>query len=189
LARYLVRKLDDVIRKSIRVFEFNQEADCLLRLQVSRAPHGLQLPDGAVEAGEAVLLIHLWNERLPSISPEGPDLAWGRRFFHLFSHSLRLAAGYLQETAGLGTIRAVGGVTILLTAGPHGTGSRFMQGMGFTIFPYSSPLGRFGEFWENFYSWLIIWTYNPGRLPDRSLLGLQRWEMWISRAAFLSRSG
>ncbi len=184
-----MRKLDDIIRKSIRVFEFNQEADCLLRLQVSRAPHPLRLPEGIIQAGEAVLLIHLWNERLPPISPEGPDLAWGKRMFHLFSHSLRLTAGYLQDTPSLGTIRAVGGMTMLLTAGPHGTGSRFMQEMGFTIFPYSSPLGHFGEFWENFYSWLIIWTYNPGRLPDRSLLGLQRSEMWIGRAAFLKRYG
>lgn len=185
----MIRKLDDGIRKSIRVYEFTRETDCLLRLQVSRAPHTLRLPDGAVEAGEPVLMIHLWNERLPPIPPGGLDLAWARRILRLFSHSLCLAAIYLRDTPRLNEIRAVGGVTILLTSGSHRTGIRFMQEMGFTIFPYSSPLGRFGEFWENFYSWLIIWTFNPGRLQDRSLFGLRRSEMWMSREAFLERYG
>jgi hypothetical protein len=187
--RFLVRKLDNIIRKSIRVFEFNGEADTLLRLQFSRAPHALHLPDGVVKAGEPVLLIHLWNERMPPLPPDGPDLAWARRFLRRFEHSLRLTAGYLQETDPLNTMRAVGGMTILLTAGLHESGSRFMQDMGFTTLPYSSQLGRFGEFWENFYSWLIIWTFNPSRLPHRSLFRLRRSEIWMGRQAFMERYG
>jgi hypothetical protein len=163
--------------------------DCLLRLQVTRAAHPIYLPDLTVKVKEPVLLIHLWNERLPSVYPEGMDLAWARRILQLFRHSLCLAAVYLQENRQLDDIRAIGGVTILAQSGLHGTGSRFMQDMGFTVLPYSSRLGRFGEFWENFYSYLIIWTFNPGSMPARPLIRLRRSEMWMSRQAFLQHYG
>jgi len=187
--RFLVRKLDELIRRGSQVFEFNHDADCLLRLQVTRAPHTLQLPDLTLEANEPVLLIHLWNERLPRSSPGGADLAWARRTLKLFRRSLYLVADYLQEDRQLSEVRAVGGMTILLTSGLHEAGGRFVQEMGFSITPYSSRLGRFGEFWENFYSWLIIWAFNPGSLPNRSLIRLQRSEMWMSRESFLQRYG
>lgn len=187
--RFLVLILDDVIRKSTRVFEFSQDANCILRLQVTRAPHTLQLPDLTLEAGEPVFLIHLWNERLPVYAPGGADLTWARRMLYLFSHSLRLVAGYLSDDPKLSTIRAVGGITILLTAGLHEGGSRLVQDMGFTVTPYFGRLGRFGEFWENFYSLMTIWTFNPHSLPHRSLFRLRRSELWMSREAFLKRFG
>jgi len=187
--RFLVCKLDDIIRKSNRVFEFSQDENCLLRLQVTRAPHALQLPNLTIESGDPVLLIHLWNERLPPLSTEGADLAWARRFLRLFNHSLCLVASYLHSDPLLSTIGAIGGETILLTSGLHEAGSRVIQGMGFTVTPYYSRLGRFGEFWENFYSWLIIWAFNPNSLPNRSLLRLSRSEMWMGREAFLRRFG
>jgi hypothetical protein len=187
--RFLVWKLDEVIRRCNRVFEFNLDADCLLRLQVTRAPHTLQLPDLTIEANEPVLLIHLWNERLPHTSQGGADLAWARRTLRLFRRSLYLTADYLQDNHQLSEVRAVGGVTILLTSGLHEAGGRFVEEMGFSIIPYSSRLGRFGEFWENFYSWLIIWALNPGSLPNRSLIHLHRSEMWMSRESFLQRYG
>lgn len=187
--RFLVRTLDDLIRKTSRVFEFSREADCLLRLQVGRAPHPLRLPDLTVEAGKPVLLLHLWNERLPPFPPDGVDLAWARPVLHRFQRSLCLAAGYLRDEDQLRQVRAVGGVTILLTSGLHESGSRFLQELGFTVVPSANRLGRFGEFWESFYSWLIIWTFNPGGMPKRSLLRWHRSEIWMSREAFLRRFG
>jgi hypothetical protein len=187
--RFLVWKLDELIRRCNRVFEFNQDADCILRLQVTRAPHTLRLPDLTLEANDPILLIHLWNERLPRTSSDGADLIWARRTLRLFRSSLYLVGDYLQSERKLNDVRAVGGVTILLTSGLHEAGGRFVQEMGFSITPYSSRLGRFGEFWENFYSWLIIWASNPGSLPNRSLIHLQRSEMWMSRESFLQRYG
>ena len=187
--RFLVRKLDDLIRKRIQVFEFNLEPDCILRLQVSRAPRLIQLPDLTLEGGEPVLLIHLWNERLPIIPPTGPDLPWARLIFRQFRHSLRLAAGYLRDHPELNEVRAIGGVTILVSSGLHEGGRNFLEAMGFTIFPYISPLGRFGEFWENFYSCMIVWTFNPVGMTSRSLFRLRRSEIWMSRALFFDRYG
>jgi hypothetical protein len=134
-----------------------------------------------------VLLLHLWNERLPPFSTGSADMAWAKFFLRLINDSFYLVAGYLLDNPQLNEIRAVGGETILLTSGIHEAGSRFVQGLGFTVIPYCSRLGPFGEFWENFYSWLIIWTFNPGSLPDRSLLHLRRSEMWMAREAFLQR--
>ncbi len=155
--RFLVLKLDEFIRKSNGVIVFSQDQDCLLRLQVVRAPHEIQHTKRIVETDEQILLLQLWNERLPSWSKGNTDLAWAGRILHLFYYSLGLVAEYLREEPRLGEVRAVGGVmTILLRAGLYETGSRLVQKMGVTVMPYSNRLGRFGEFWENFYSWLII---------------------------------
>jgi len=187
--RFLVRKLDDFIRKSSQVFEFSQDAECLLRLQVTHAPRRILLPDMTVEPGEPVLLIHLWNERLPPVSPSGTDLAWARCILRRWRRSLCLAAGYLQDNPQFNQVRAVGGVTILATSGLHEAGSHFFHDMGFMVIPSSNRLGRFGEFWENFYSYLIIWTFNPASLPKRPLFRIRRSEMWMSRESFLQRYG
>ncbi len=66
---------------------------------------------------------------------------------------------------------------------------RLLQRLGFTILPYHGSTGSFGEFWENFYTWLLIWTYNPASLRSHPLLGLQRNELWTTKARFLQRFG
>jgi hypothetical protein len=144
-------------------------------------------PDADLLPGEAVLLLHLWNEHLSAFPPRGADLAWATHILHGFKHSLSLVAGYLQDEPRCSQVRAVGGETILLSSGMHAAGKRFVQDLGFTVTPYHSQLGRFGEFWENLFSWTMIWTFNPGGLPDRSILRLSRSEMWIGREAFLQR--
>jgi len=64
-----------------------------------------------------------------------------------------------------------------------------MQRLGFTVTPYRSPLGRFGEFWENLYAYGLIWAYNPASVHQRQLLGLHRTEMWMPADEFLRRYG
>lgn len=187
--RCLVRLLDGVIRRSSQVFEFSSDAGCLLRLQFASAPRTIHLPDTTLAAGDGVLLLHLWNERLPPYPPGGADLSWALTTLRRFEHSLCLVADFLQTDPRATPVRGVGGMTILLETGLHASGRQFVQRLGFQVFPYASPLGRFGEFWENFYSWIIIWTYNPRSLPRQSLLALRRSEIWISREAFLRRFG
>lgn len=187
--RSLVRLLDGVIRSSSHVFEFSLDHECILRLQFSRATRTLYLPDTTLHRGDPLLLLHLWNERLPTVPPGGVDFSWAQTVLRRFKRSLFLAAVFLQTDPRAASIRGVGGETILLDAGMHAGGRRFIEQLGFTIFPYAKPLGRFGEFWENLYSWMIIWTFNPRSLPRRSLLSLRRAEIWISRESFLHRFG
>jgi len=83
----------------------------------------------------------------------------------------------------------VGGATVLFAAGDASSGERLFQRLGFSTFPYRNPLGRFGEFWENLYTWALMWTFNAGSLKKRHLLQLQRTEVWMSTGEFLVRYG
>lgn len=185
--RALVRGLDTLLSKIYGVFEFSDDPECILRLSLAAAPHEILLKDIVVQKNEPVLLIHMHNNHVLQIPPGGPDLAWAKKMLHLFRLSLQEAASYMVQNPDLAGIKAVGGATSLFMGGEHGSGVRLMQSLGFTFFPYHNPLGGFGEFWENFYGWLMIWTYNPGSLPDRHLLRLRRTEFWMSYQEYLSR--
>lgn len=186
--RLLIRNFDAWLSQAEGVFEFCQEPECLLRLQVAQAWHNLRLPDATIHTGEPVLVLHLWNERLSQIPAQGPDLGWAKPMQRRFVQSLGLVAGYVQRSPALANIRAVGGVTVLAAPGNYG-GSRMLQRLGFSVIPYHRRLGAFGEFWENFYTWVLMWTYNPGSLHYRGLWGLRRAEIWMSAEAFLRRFG
>ncbi|UCC64001.1 MAG: hypothetical protein JSV36_02775 [Anaerolineae bacterium] len=72
--RTLIRCFDTLVRRACGVFEFSDDDGCVLRLQLKEAPHTLHLKDCAVEAGQPVLGLHLWNERLPPCRQ--PALTW-----------------------------------------------------------------------------------------------------------------
>ena len=121
--------------------------------------------------------LHLWNERLPVITPGGADLAWARRILRRFIHSLHLLSVYLQENPQFNQIRTFGGITILLTSGLHGR----QPSCQIWLYGHASNqrLGHFGEFWENFYTRVLIWTYKKVNLPTYSFSRMQHAEMWI----------
>ena len=186
--RTLIRWFDVLFRRAGGVFEFCDEADCLLRLQVARAPHDLYLSDGTeVRAGDPVLMLHLWNEHIPPPGPSGPDLAWAAKIYRMFLRSLHAAAQWLADEAHPTNVRAIGGATVLIAPGDDGSGLRLMRHLGFDVFPYQTPLGRCGEFWENLYAWWLMWAFNAASLHHRRLLHLRRAEVWISADEFLRR--
>lgn len=187
--RALIRRFDAFLRWAYGVFDFHSDEECLLRLQLGRAPHLLNFSTQAVASGEPVLFLHLWNEHIPAWSSRGPDLAWASRVRRLLVQSLHMAAQELAANPRLKGVRAVGGVTVLLPPGDYSSGARLMGRLGFSVEPYRNPLGRFGEFWENFYSWWIMWTFNPASLRRRNLLGLRRAEIWMPAEEFLRRYG
>jgi len=185
--RALIRLLDAFLRGKYGVFEFSQDSDCLLRLQVTTAPHSLNFPDQVVTDGEPVLALHLWNEHVLTVSPDGLDLAWAKSMQRSFVKSLHSAAGYLQSNPELAEIRAVGGASALLYPGGGVGGIKLMNRLGFIVVPYHSSLGRLGEFWENFYSWMLIFAYNPGDLRYRHFWALHRTEIWMLADEFIQR--
>jgi hypothetical protein len=186
---FLTVRFDAFLRRATGVFSFCGDAACLLRLQLRGAPHAILLPDGAIRAGEPVAILHLWNEHLPRIPPGGPTLAWALRFQRDLVRSFQGAAGWIGDAPRFAEIRAVGGVLALLPFDQNSGGVHLMQRLGFTVYPYDSSLGRFGEFWENLYSWWLLKAYNPASLRHRRLLDLHRSEIWMSRQAFLRRYG
>ncbi len=186
--RLLIRNFDAWLSRILGVFEFCQDTECLLRLQLAQASHDLCLPGVTIQAGEPVLLLHLCNERIAPIAPHGADLGWAIPMYHRLVHSLRLVAAYMRQSPALANVHAVGGVTVLAEASNEG-GSHMLQRLGFVLMPYHRPLGAFGEFWENFYTWLLMWAYNPGSLRYKGLHRLKRAEIWMPVEAFLRRYG
>jgi hypothetical protein len=187
--RAVVRRFDAWLSHRYGVFEFSQIPDCLFRLQVDVARHCIPLPDCQVEPGEPVLLLHMWNERLLALDTLSPGLGRAKTMQRSFLRSLGEVAGFLDDHPGMAEVCAIGGVTVLLESDDHEGGARLVERLGFTVLPFHSPLGGFGEFWENFYSWVLIWAYNPSDLPYRGLRSLRRKEFWISAGEFRRRFG
>lgn len=187
--RSLIRRFDSFQRRRLGVTEFCDATECVLRVRATGAPHALELGDISVATSEPVIELHLWNEHLPRVPADGPDLGWALGMQRRFVGSLRLLARHMEANPASAGARAVGGALVLISPGGHPGGVRLMERLGFTVEPYHRPLGRFGEFWENFYSWWIIWTYNPGSLRGRRLTGLERTEIWMPADEFLRRYG
>jgi len=187
--RSLIRRFDAFQRRRQGVYEYCNTPDCVLRIQVTQAHHALEFGDISVADGQPVIEIHFWNEHLPVAPAGGPDPGWGLGIQRAFIASLRALARLMKNDPALASVQAVCGVLALLSPGDHPAGVRLMERMGFTVRPYYRPLGRFGEFWANFYSWWIIWTYNPASLRGRRLDRLERMEIWMQADDFLHRYG
>ena len=190
--RRLIRAFDAFLRRRLGIVDLVPEQSdpaCLLRVRLTRATHAVSLPEGPVAAGAEVMELHLWNERVPPMPPGGPDLAWARQAQRMFLRSLREAARQLQEDARLAGVQAIAGTTVLVHGADGVERDRFLQSRGFSAFPARNPLGRFGQFWENLYTWSVMWTYNAASLRNRHLLDMRRDEFWMARSKFLERFG
>jgi hypothetical protein len=183
--RVSIGSFDNWFTQQTHVRVFTDDSQCLARIQLNVVPHLLVLPDGVIPRGAGALMLHLWNEHVPLIPAQGPDLAWALDIYRRTKHSLRLIARHIQATPGLHEVRAIGGIHSHIFLKSAKGGKTLLEQLGFIILPYYRPMGAFGEFWENFYSWWLMWTYNPGSTRHRSMFNLQRTEFWISREAFL----
>ena len=183
----IVRAFDRFLCHRQGVFVFWDDPDCLFRAQFMRAPREIVLPGAVIPAGAEVLGLHFWNEHMPQIAPEGPTVAQAVRGRRMIANTFRALAREMRRDPRMEGVRALGGATVLFAAGDGSSGERLFTRLGFTVFPYCSPLGRFGEFWENFYTWALMWAYNAVSLQQRHLLALSRTESWITAGEFLRR--
>ncbi len=131
----------------------------------------------------------MWNEHVPRIPDVGPNFAWARKIQRMAIFSFKEAAAYIQNEPKIKENKAIGGPSAIFTWGIQSGGESLMRRLGFTILPYRNPLGRFGEFWENFYTWLLIWTFNAPSSRQRKLWLMKRSEIWMSASEFLRRYG
>lgn len=190
IGRAAIFGLDALIRRAYHVYEFTQDDDCILRFALGKSARELILSDGTkIEKGELVGELHLWNERLPRMDEEGPDLAWALRIYRLLRSSLKMLTAYLGNDPQFENIRALRGETVFLQG--HLEGSTLFQRLGFDLVrrDRTSKLKRFGEFWENLYTWWLIWAFNPGSLRRKDFFRLERAQVWISRQALVDRYG
>lgn len=186
LLRRAIRALDRFLTRRLETVELWDHPDNLFRGELLDADRPLELEDRTLPPGTPVLRLHLRNEEMPEIPAEGPDLAWAALGRRRLLESLRAAARRLRADPRLAPVEAVGGETVLLAKDAGTNGHTLLSRLGFTVRPYGGA-GRFGAFWENVYSWMLMWAYNPGTLRPRSFRNLRRSEAWISRSAFLDR--
>jgi hypothetical protein len=182
--RQVIHGFDAFLARAVGVFEFTQDSTCILRLQQTTLRHGLVLQGTEVLSGAPVLMLHLWNKRVPPLPAQGADLAWARHIAHSLVCSLYLVHDYMVSEPARARVCAVGAVTVLGLA--SGTAD-LLAYLGFLPYPYRCPLGRFGEWWENAYTWGLMWAYNPASLRGKKLGQLRRTEYWMSAAGFLDR--
>lgn len=184
--RKVIYRFDGWLSRRSGIFQLPDEGECFLRIQLTRASHPVELPGCRVGIGEPILALHLWNEHIPLLPKEGPDMVWAKRVQRLFINSLHVVAREIQRNPRLVEVRAVRGESVLIS---FTGGDRLVRRLGFVVLPDQNRLGRFGEFWENFYTWWLMWAYNPATLRRRSLLALRREEMWMSVDEFVLRYG
>jgi len=190
MLRAFVRAFDAFLRRREGIFEFEaRPEEQLFRLQVSRLQRDVKRPDFELPAGAKILSIHLWNEHVPPIPVEGAELAWGLRVQRMLVASFRAIARQMQSDPRLAGVTAVHAVTAIFGAHDGSGGEKLMRRMGFFIYPCRRPLGRCGELWENAYSWLLMYVFNPVSVRRRQLWRLERSEMWMLAEEFLRRYG
>ena len=91
-----VFSLDERLRRRLLVFDYVDHRDCILRMQISEASEELTLAnDLRIRRGDRLIDLHLRNEHLPEMGPDGPSVAWARRISKSLDFSLRELANYL----------------------------------------------------------------------------------------------
>ena len=183
----VVRAFDRFLCRCQGVFVFWDHPDCMFRAQLTQARREITLPGAVIPAGAKVLGLHFWNEHMPQIPPEGPTIAQAVQARRMILSTFRALAREMHRDPRIEGIQALGGATVLFAAGDGSGGDRLFTRLGFTVFPYRSPLGRFGQFWENVYTWSLMWAYNAVSLRQRKLLALERTESWITAVDFSRR--
>ena len=187
LCRRIIRRFDAWLLRASHVWEFTQDPECVCRVGPGKWRRTTQLPDGTVvQRGEPILVMHLWNEHLPPVPSTGHDVAWGLHYTRQMQHSIRLLARYLHDAPDLVHIQACHGV-LPIPAGkalPHW--ERALRHLGFLVVrPERTPWQAFTSFWENLYTWGIIWTYNPVSLTRRQFGRMVRCHLWLTRKGLL----
>ncbi|MCD6289808.1 MAG: bacteriohopanetetrol glucosamine biosynthesis glycosyltransferase HpnI [Anaerolineae bacterium] len=188
-----IRSLDGLLRRCYHIHEFTEEEDCILRLALAKSGKEITLSDGTtIHRGDYVGELHLWNERVPPMPPEGPNLAWALAFQRQMERSLQCLATYVEAEPRFRHVKAFRGDLAF------GSGDEFDQlasaarHWGFDLLDHRSPhglTGRFVDFWHRVYRWGLIWAFNPGSLNSKRLSRLRPGEFWISRRKLLERYG
>jgi hypothetical protein len=187
--RALARFIDRLLRIRNGVYEFTDDPMCIFRIQLRQSAHDVNLKGNEIFTGDPLLGIHIWNEHMPKIPADGADLRWALQSQRMLQHSFRLIASEMQSDTKYAGIRALFGTSALFSFRDHTGGTRMMQHFGFTILPYHPKRGRFGLFWQNFFSWWLMYTYNHVSLHTRDFWRLQRTEIWMLAAEFVTRYG
>lgn len=181
--------IDARLRRHAGLFEYSDDARCLFRIARARAQRRIETPELSIRPGDPLLELHLWNEHVPPLPPAGADMRWSASTHRRMVWSLHLLSQALEPGEIFEDVLALRGITLLFGAADEEMGRQLARRIGFVLLPYRPALGQFGVFWENFYTWWLMRTFNKPSVSDRSMFNLDRAEVWMSRATLLGRYG
>src|SRR5512137_1157881 len=92
-----VRLIEYLVRKSMHVYEFTDDPDCILRIQLTTSPRSVDFETWQISKGETIISIHAWNEKMPKIPEEGATIEWAIQLRHQVVHSFQMVAEELQK--------------------------------------------------------------------------------------------
>lgn len=192
LGRTGVRAIDLALKRYYHVFEFTDNPQCILRIALSVNAHEFVLSDGVqIRRGEPILELHFWNERLPVLPHRGASLEWGIEVAKRARHSLCLLAEYLACEPRFNSVHALHGESGFLEAGQLSEMRALVEHLGFDFVPGVEPGWRVWKyaFWQNLFSWWLMWTFNPASLHGKQFNNIARNELWMSRTTLTKKFG
>lgn len=183
IVRTFIRWIDRMLRRHYRVQIYSDHPDCLLRFSPGSSDVDMMLSDGtSIRAGDPLLDLHLWNERLASHVLPLDDLARGRALLRYLRTSLRLLNEWVMLSSSQGSSKAVRAEFGMFS--DMRQAEAILGRMGFDIVLKDNPGLRIWRrtFWENLFSMALMWAFNPQFAHTRRLHQLARGRMWMSLA-------
>lgn len=183
---WAMRRVDAVLRRRLGIVEFSDDPECVFRISRRVLPAAVVLPSGAsVAAGQAIIDVHLWNERLPAIPTEGSTTAWAVAFGRRLQYSFGLLADYIVRDPQRRDIVAIAAEPVFpARLGPDAL-TRLCRRLGWEILP-PEKRGRLAVWLDNVLIWLLILVFNREGSRGRGL-SHGRIEVWMTRARLLDR--
>ncbi|MDE3091074.1 MAG: hypothetical protein KGJ80_17000, partial [Chloroflexota bacterium] len=116
-------------------------------------------------------------------------LQWGIDLARRARHSLRRLTNYLAREPRFASIHALHGELGFLELNQFPEMRALVERLGFDFTTGNAPGWRVwqSEFWQNLFSWWLMWTFNPASLHGKHFAEMARGELWMSRAVLLKR--
>jgi hypothetical protein len=187
LGRRLIFGIDWLLRLFYRIVPYDDDPVCILRVSPGRSDRIIVLSEGRkIGEGDFILCLHLWNERIGELSIESDSLVWGNLLLHRLRASLILLAEYVTHHPQSDHIEAVQGEMGFVTK--LDPAQSIFNDLGFDVVLKDRPGLRFWRrtFWDNFYSYLLMWAYHPMSMQGKSLADLYRIQIWMSKERLMS---
>ena len=180
-----IQALDWLLRRCYSVHEYSDDIQCIFRIALRTAQSDILLQPGRlVRSGDTIVELHLWNEHLPMVPPDGANMAWGALVDRQIRHSLSLLAAHLVAYPN---VVAVHGEAAFGCQMGQQQRSRFAGRYGFEIVTGAPRLrSRVRHFCDDFLLWGLTQTFNPHGLKGKPI-HRARYDIWLSRSELNER--
>ncbi|MGH7097750.1 MAG: YkoP family protein [Stellaceae bacterium] len=177
--KWAILALDRLLRRYYHVYEYTDDIECIFRIALRTARSDILLQPGMlIRSGDTIVELHLWNEQLPLIPPDGANMAWGASVDRQIRRSLTLLATHLVANQN---VVAVHGEAAFGCRMGQQQSIRFAGRYGFEIVDGAPRLrSRVRHFCDDFLFLGLTQTFNPYGLKGKSI-HRTRYHIWMSR--------